>query len=475
MPKPRITQRVKTGRKWGTNKVSETTRRRPDGSTYIEWRMPYYVDIPVLDEQSEIVTFERKRRFACSTVGPEDAEAKADLRRVEAGEVEEAYWREQKALRGELVIPGRVDEVRTPERKTLTEVAHELNQHNKRYVQGKVEGHRKSYRKKLDNYINHVSNASFAGRPMDTLRPAEIHAWFHDFMAGHSQSTSARFKKWLLRVGDWAKESDYWSTNLFTRLPSISMEPGVESQRVFTFREIDQMWLAANSPQLRALLVMLRCGLRQGECLALREDDILDEQTIQVKYTLTEEDNLWDDVSPSGKVTKAVQFLGPPKTARSAAKIHIPKPWMKLVEESLRCSDYKQVRAFDDAMVSAGKARLHRFVIGNRFGLLWDEWSASRGLKKLMERAGVLVNPNESTFHAWRHTFCSDLVALGANDIELGALMRHSDPNLSKKVYAQARHEHLQRYKRYSERIDKLTDYVEMIREMDEDRREGKW
>lgn len=92
-----------------------------------------------------------------------------------------------------------------------------------------------------------------------------------------------------------------------------------------------------------------------------------------------------------------------------------------------------------------------------------------------MERAGVLVNPNESTFYAWCHTFCSDLVALGANDYELGAHMRHSDPNLSKKVYARARHEHRQRYKLYSEQIDKLTDYVEMIREMDEDRREGKW
>lgn len=171
--------------------------------------MPYYVDIPVLDQQGEIVTFERKRRFACSTEGPEDAEAKADLRLEEACEVEGAYWSEQKALRGELVIPGRVVEVRTPERKTLTEVPLELDQHNKLYVQGKVEGHRKSYRKRLDNYINHVSNASFAGRPMDTLRPAEIHAWFHDFMAGHSQSTSARFKSWLLKVGDWAKESDY--------------------------------------------------------------------------------------------------------------------------------------------------------------------------------------------------------------------------------------------------------------------------
>ena len=433
--------------------------------------MPYYVMAPVTVGE-EVIGWEKKRRAAASSLSAEDAIAKAIRLEREGKEAEELWWKVQ---RGEVVlnpVPTVVEaqEEPSPIRMNLIDCANQMMSLRKRYVGKKVEGHRHSYKEKQANYINHLTVSGLAERTMDRLTLAEIATWFVSFMETHAETTSARYKAWLVQVGGWAASNGYWKANLFTQLPELVASVSEASKRIYTFAEIDAMWDACTTPQQRAELVLLRLGLRQGEMLAL-DESMLGDHHLEIKYTLGEAENVWSDLSTRGVQTKNVPYLGRPKTPGSCGTVYVPRMWMAHIKEALRASRWSGVRAYDDV---DGKMVPRRFVVSNRFGLAWEEGSASKSLRNLMERAGVPVGDNDSTNHAWRHTFCSDLCALGANDITLSYLMRHRDANLSKTVYAAARKDDLQVFRRYAQGIDSITDYIDAIARMDEDRRAAK-
>jgi integrase len=466
MARQRVVQTGITTRKWGVNNPTKIQRARKDNSQYTEWRVAYYAQVPYLDEKGEIIGFERKRRYACSTENGPAATKLAEKRRAESFLQEEEFWNGEKVKRGEFLIQPK-EVAQTPPRRSIEQVVFEMMKVRVRYEDGEVVGARHSYAKKIRNYLNHLEKSPLANKPMDTMQLLTISQWFAGFMYEHAESTSARFKSFLVQTGKWALNNGYWSRNLFEQLPEMSMRASVESERIYSFDEIDAMWQAAELPREKALLVLLRCGLRQGECLGLTESHIINDHTIQIHYSLGETENQWNILGRGGAEKKYVDFLGKTKTRSSKARVHIPQEWMKYLVESLALSEDCLIPAFDDKR----SPRLHKFVLSNRFGTCWREWAASRCIKKLMLRARISLGENDSTFHAWRHTFCSDLVVLGANDIELSYFMRHTDSKLSKSVYAAARHEHLSAMAKYARRIDSLTDYIDAIAQMDSDRR----
>jgi hypothetical protein len=73
--------------------------------------------------------------------------------------------------------------------------------------------------------------------------------------------------------------------------------------------------------------------------------------------------------------------------------------------------------------------------------------------------------------HSWRYTYASELVAFGANDVELMVNMRHTDSNLSKSVYAQARLANKNLYEPYKPLIETYLDYNDAICKFDMERR----
>ena len=123
--------------------------------------------------------------------------------------------------------------------------------------------------------------------------------------------------------------------------------------------------------------------------------------------------------------------------------------------------------------------RSHLFVINNKFGQCWRDENVKRAMYQLMEKAQVTIDNKDHSlahtpvFHIWRYTYCSELVALGANDVEIMSLMRHTDSNLSKEVYAQVRHEDKQLYDHYRKQVKSTHGYNLTIAQMDEDRRAG--
>jgi integrase len=239
--------------------------------------------------------------------------------------------------------------------------------------------------------------------------------------------------------------------------------------RFLTLDEIDALWVAAKSPAESACLVLLRLGLRQGEVLAISDLDFVDDCTISVNNTLTQRPN--PAYKPGRGNPKDENFLGHTKTVRSRADIHVPKPWMEILKSALEVS---VPCAIPDHESKSGEIPLRRFLVTNRFGLLWGEWSASRAMRKMIERANVEMKKGEQTWHCWRHSYASDLVALGIDDIALGQLLRHADPMLTRGTYSHARKEYRDSYAEYGQGIKTLEDYNEALCRFDTDRREKK-
>ena len=308
---------------------------------------------------------------------------------------------------------------------------------------------------------------------MNQLTRQDVDVWFSQYQQLHSQNTAYRFRAWLVPVGEYAVEMSYWSKNHFKALPRISAQRQ-DDKPVLSFVDIDKLWrVAANEPQIAALFVLLRFGLRIGECLGLTGDCINDDGTIHIKYNLTDTQN---DGKTIKSTNKMLPFLGTTKTRASTSKVYIPKHWIPILRKSLEKSKPMVIQAHDDKKFGL---RSHNFVVNNKFGDCWRDENAKRAVCELMEKAKVTIDHKDHSlahtpvFHIWRYTYCSELVAMGANDVEIMSLMRHTDSNLSKEVYAQVRLEDKQLFDHYRKQVKSTHGYNLAIAQMDEDRRAG--
>ena len=307
---------------------------------------------------------------------------------------------------------------------------------------------------------------------MDQLTRQDVDSWFSEYQRDHKQNTVSRFRGWLLPVGDYAVEHSYWNKNLFTNLPKVAVQRQ-DDKPTLTFQEIDKIWNeATTNPNLAALFVLLRFGLRIGEALALTSECLNDDGSIRVKYNLSE---ITNDGKTIESKNKMLPFLGSTKTRASASKVYISKQWMPLLHQSLARAKPMLIQAFDDK----SGPREHLFVVSNNKGICWRDESAKRGVNKLLAKVGVDISSKDHSLahepvnHIWRYTYCSELVALGANDTDLQSLMRHTDANTSKQIYAQIRLEDKKLFDHYRKQVSTLHDYNQTIADMDEDRRAG--
>jgi integrase len=327
-----------------------------------------------------------------------------------------------------------------------------------------------SYMKKVQVYIR--SLGALATKPMNQLSRQDVDQWFRTYQLAHKQNTVSRYRAWLLPLGEYAVTCSYWKANLFAILPKVSAQRQTDKPTL-TFQEIDKIWNGAGTDaNLAALFVLLRFGLRIGEALGLTAECLNDDGSIQVKYNLSETPNDGEYIQSKNKM---LPYLGSTKTRASASKVRIPKQWMPLLRLSLAQAKPMLIKAFDDQK----GPREHLFVVSNNRGICWRDESAKRGVNKLLEKVGVDISSkghslaHEPVNHIWRYTYCSELVALGANDIELQSLMRHTDANTSKQIYAQIRLEDKKLFDHYRKQVSTLYDYNQAIADMDEDRRAG--
>lgn len=220
--------------------------------------------------------------------------------------------------------------------------------------------------------------------------------WKH--YAGYSASTIKRAKMLYIALFDTAIENDICVKNPF-RGKFAQPPKGTEgSHRALTEEEISLIWSTPHRMQFAAM-IMLYCGLRRGEVLALTSKDInTTENTITVNKAIRY------------NVNKPI--LSPPKTTAGNRVVPVPyilQPYLK---------DFK------GRILSTAEGKT---MTETSFTRCWESY-----ILHLSKSAGhpVSIRP-----HDLRHTYCTMLRDAGVDMKQAMIWMGHSDEKMILHVY----------------------------------------
>jgi hypothetical protein len=96
---------------------------------------------------------------------------------------------------------------------TLDAVAEEYMKNKGRYDRsGSFVPLSSSYVTRGQVYIR--SFGSLISKGMDQLSRLDVDSWFSQYQQSHSQNTAYRLRAWLVPLGDYAVEMEYWKKNV---------------------------------------------------------------------------------------------------------------------------------------------------------------------------------------------------------------------------------------------------------------------
>ena len=220
--------------------------------------------------------------------------------------------------------------------------------------------------------------------------------WRH--FDGYSASTIKRAKMLYVALFDTAIENDLCIKNSF-RAKFAQPPKGTEgSHRAITEEEVSLIWSTPHRMQLAAL-IMLYCGLRRGEVLALTSKDIsTKENTITVNKAIR-----YDGNQPISSA---------PKTSAGNRTVPIPYILQPLL------------KGFSGRVLSTATGKT---MTETSFSRCWESY-----ILHLSKAAGhpISIRP-----HDLRHTYCTMLRDAGVDMKQAMIWMGHSDEKMILHVY----------------------------------------
>jgi len=185
----------------------------------------------------------------------------------------------------------------------------------------------------------------------------------------------------------------------------------VRELRVLTEEELQRLLRAAEGTRLRVpVLLAALCGLRCGEALALKWEDVdLEGGVLYVRRTLEE--------------TRSGLAFKEPKTNRFRAVAMPP-----VVAEALR--EHRRTQAAE--RLKAGPSwQDYGLVCPARNGVPWRPSNFKRDFEAFVRKNGF----EGLTFHALRHTHATLLIRAGADIKVVASRLGHSTPRLTLDTY----------------------------------------
>lgn len=250
--------------------------------------------------------------------------------------------------------------------------------------------------------------------PLARLTAQQVQAFLN---ARHGAGLSARTVQYLHAILRRALgQAEKWGL-VARNVARLATPPRVERRvpRPLTVEEARRLLDAVRGDRLEALYtVALSLGLRQGEALGLRWQDVdLEQGLLTVRYQLQRID---------GKLV-----LTEPKTVRSRRTIQLPA----IALEALRAHKVRQL----EERLKAGPAWQgwdHDLVFTTTIGTPLEARSIVRHFHKLLQKAGLPRMP----FHNLRHTAASLLLAQGLDIRVVQQVLGHSQIALTANLYA---------------------------------------
>jgi integrase len=191
--------------------------------------------------------------------------------------------------------------------------------------------------------------------------------------------------------------------------------PRREEIRPLDREQVRALFAAASDHRLEALYVLaVTAGLRQGELLALRWDDVDLEAatpTLQVRRTLSE--------ARSGRIYES------PKSGKGRS--------IRLTRRAAEALRVHRKRQLEERIARAGLWQEQGLVFPSSVGTPLGARNLQRHFKAVLEQAGL---PKEFRFHDLRHTCATLLLRQGVHAKYVQELLGHADISLTLNVYS---------------------------------------
>jgi integrase len=186
-------------------------------------------------------------------------------------------------------------------------------------------------------------------------------------------------------------------------LSDLSLPRKVKAKpRCYSADEMAQIVSSADEPLGTICFVLCATGMRIGEVLALRTEDLdFTRRLIHVRSSVY------------------AGTLGTPKSDASIASLPMPPVLGTRLKTFLASKHYRQ--------------NGQRLLFANRRG---RPFSANKLREKKLRPLLLLLGISLAGFHAFRHGVATTLIDWGASITTVGAQLRHSDPRITLGLYA---------------------------------------
>jgi integrase len=264
-------------------------------------------------------------------------------------------------------------------------------------------------------YADHVRlyiKPAIGRKVLARLSPDDVQRMMRDRLdAGLSPRTVQDFRGTLRTALSRAVKWGLVARNVATLVDAPRIEH-VE-RRMLTTGEVRRFLDAAKGDRLEALFtVAVALGLRQGECLGLKWDDVdLDGRTLTVRRSLARYD---------GKL-----HLKEPKTASSRRTIDLPE----IAVAALRSH---KVRQLEERLLAGGKWQEQGLIFPSRKGTPYDPSELREQFYKLLKRAEL----SHMRFHDLRHSCASLLLAQGVPARVIMEILGHTQIGTTMNLYS---------------------------------------
>jgi integrase len=247
---------------------------------------------------------------------------------------------------------------------------------------------------------------------LSKLTPAHVRALYRDKLESGLSNRTVRYIHTTLNKSLKQAVDD----GLIPRNPAASVKPPQPRKKEIQPLDREQVSTLLNTvsgDRLEALYVLaITAGLREGELLALRWEDVdLDSGKLQVRRTLSE--------ARTGRIFEA------PKSGTGRS--------IRLTHKATQALREHRKRQLEARMEKAGLWEDHGLVFPSEVGTPMGARNLQRAFKIRLKRAGL----SETTrFHDLRHTCATLLLQQGVNPKFVQELLGHRDIALTLNVYS---------------------------------------
>src|ERR687889_2680247 len=283
-----------------------------------------------------------------------------------------------------------------------------------RWLEDSVRGSVRQSTYQRDESLCRVHIAPGLGKKrLKTLSPAEVQRFYRAKL--DSGLSSATVHKLHVLLHKALKQAERWG--LVPRNVADNVDPPKvhkEEVRPLTDEQARKLLNMVQGDRLEALYVVaVQCGLRQGEILALRWEDVdLAAHTVQVRHTITRD---------GGKHT-----VGPAKTAKGRRTVKLTRYATEALQEHLE----RQLAEIDKA---GDKWQENGLVFCTGKGTLFKPTNLRRrSLAPLLQRAGLPA----ITFHQLRHTAATILLLKNVNPKVVSEMLGHATIAITLDTYS---------------------------------------